>query len=72
MTLTGHQHHITLYGKCVKYLSIYYIFIRVMIIIHRALFYAGGSSYTGSCISGTVISTNGVTGTSSGDVDPGN
>ena len=43
-----------------------------MIIIHRALFYAGGSSYTGSCISGTVISTNGVTGTSSGDAESGN
>jgi len=43
-----------------------------MIILHRALFYAGGSSYTGSCISGTVISTNGVTGTSSGDADSGN
>jgi len=54
-----------------KYLIIYF-FVYDVIIIHRALYCLGGSSFTGSCISGTVISTNGVTGTSSGDADPGN
>jgi len=43
-----------------------------MIIIHRALYNTGGSSYTGSCIGGTVISIDGVTGTSFSDADPGN
>ena len=41
-------------------------------IIHHVLFCSGGSSYTGSCIGGTAISTNGVTGTSSGDAESGN